>query len=117
RCFVLLLLSIALFYPGTVADAQSPTARLRVAPSTLTLGVGERVDIVVEVVDVQALYAFDVQLSFDPAVIEVIDADPALPETQISFGTFLDTGLVARNRVDPNEGTIHFAMTQLRPSE
>jgi hypothetical protein len=68
-------------------------------------------------VDVEGLYGFDVQLSFDPAVVEVVDADPDKAGVQVSLGRMLDSGMAVRDSADNEAGTIHYAMTQINPSE
>ncbi len=68
-------------------------------------------------VDVQALYGFDISLSFDPQVIDVVDADPEQSGTQVSLGTLLDPGFVIINQADNQAGSVRFALTQLNPSQ
>ena len=109
------LLAALILLPAS-ALAQAPVT-VRVAPATLTLAVGAASDVAVEVVDVEGLYGFDVQLSFDPAVVEVVDADPDKPGVQVSLGRMLDSGMAVRDSADNEAGTIHYAMTQINPSE
>ncbi|MBC7234665.1 MAG: hypothetical protein H5T69_02400 [Chloroflexi bacterium] len=76
-----------------------------------------RVDIALEqLVD---LYGVQVRLTFDPSKVQVVDADPSLPDVQISPGPPFrerDRAFVAVNRVDNERGTIDFAVTLLRPA-
>lgn len=109
------LLAALILLPAP-ALAQAPVT-VRVAPATLTLAVGAASDVAVEVVDVQGLYGFDVQLSFDPSVVEVVDADPDKAGVQVSLGRMLDSGMAVRDSADNQAGTIHYAMTQINPSE
>jgi hypothetical protein len=97
------------------AAAQTPVL-LRVIPAEAQVVAGQTVDVAVEVVDVEDLYAFDVALTFDPSVVEVVDADPNVPGIQIALGTFLDPGFSIINEADNVAGTAHLAMTQLNPS-
>lgn len=108
-----LLILLLLVKPGL---AQGPVV-VRVIPTTLTLTVGGVSDVAVEVVDVEGLYGFDVRLSFDPTVLEVVDADPNRPGVQVSLGRLLDPGISVRDGADNTTGVIHYAMTQLNPSE
>jgi hypothetical protein len=117
--FLLILTALpikALPGPRVLAQNEGPVT-VRVSPANLQLVVGETREVVVEVVDVQALYGFDVSLAFDTQLIRVIDADPAQEGAQVAFGTLLDSGIVAQNKVDEDAGTIRFAMTQINPSE
>lgn len=113
--FCAVLLAVLTLLPAPTS-AQAPVI-VRVAPATLNLTVNAVSDLAVEVVDVEGLYGFDVQLSFDPAVVEVVDADPNRPGVQVSLGRMLDPGMSVRDSADNVAGTIHYAMTQLNPSE
>jgi hypothetical protein len=84
----------------------SPTS----APNT-------RIEVPVEIHNVQDLYALDVTIKFDPAILAVEDADPNQTGVQVALGKFLDPGMVLFNTVDNDKGTIHFVMTQTNPSE
>lgn len=90
---------------------------MRLNPASLQVGLGESAQVAVEVVNVQELYGFELQLGFDPQVVEVIDADPGRAGVQVSQGDFLDPGFIAVNRTDNESGVVEFAMTQLNPSE
>ena len=74
-------------------------------------------EVPVSVRDVEALYAIDIEIQFDPAVLQVEDASPNQEGVQVGLGTFLDAGLILYNQADNEEGLIRFAMTQLNPSE
>ncbi|QRN82472.1 hypothetical protein JR338_08550 [Chloroflexota bacterium] len=78
---------------------------------------GEVIEVPVEIRNVEELYAMDIEIQFDPTILQVEDADPDTGGIQIAIGTFLDAGLVLYNTVDNNNGTIHFVMTQVNPSE
>ena len=64
-----------------------------------------------------SLYAVDIEIRFDPAVLQVEDASPNQDGIQVGLGTFLDAGLILYNQVDNDQGLIRFAMTQMNPSE
>ncbi len=76
-----------------------------------------RVEIPLEVRDVQDLYGIDVEVRFDPAVLTVEDANPNQDGVQPALGTFLDAGLILFNTVDNEAGVMRFAMSQVNPSE
>jgi hypothetical protein len=113
---LVLTLTSALGAAG-VSYAQSTPVAVRVQPSTVQVGVGQTVDLAIEVVSVQAMYAFDVDLRFDPAVVEVVDAVPNQSGVQASLGAFLDPGFAILNQADNSQGSLRFAMTQINPSE
>jgi hypothetical protein len=99
------------------ARAQNPApVVVRIAPASVQVGAGETVDVAVEAVDVQELYGFDVTVTFDPQVVEVVDADPNLPDIQVALGQFLEAGFAVINTADNTAGSAHLVMTQLNPS-
>lgn len=103
-----------------LAAAQG-SATVSLDPSTATVGVTETVVVNIRVQDVSQLFGADVRLEYDPGVLEVVDANTLVPGTQISSGSFPDIsggqGFVAQNTVNPDEGTIGYAMTLLSPAE
>jgi len=83
----------------------------------VSISVGQTVALAVKVADVEDLYGFDVQLRFDPSVVEAVDADPNAPGLQAVAGDFLSPDFVVRNTLDTVTGTGQFAVTQVNPSE
>jgi hypothetical protein len=98
------------------AFAQGTPVVVRVAPATAQVAVGQTVDLAIEVVNVTNMYGFDIDLSFDPSAVEVVDADPNSTGVQVSLGTFMDSGFAIINQADNVAGSLRFAMTQLNPS-
>jgi len=78
---------------------------------------GTRVEVPIAIRGVEALYAVDIELQFDPALLAVEDANPNMDGVQPALGTFLDAGLTLFNDVDNDAGVLRFAMTQANPSE
>ena len=91
---------------------------VRIDPPQASVYASNTVTVDIRIEDVTDLYGAEVHLSFDPARIEVVDADPARPGTQIQEGTFPDPGqgFVATNNTDNSAGTIDYAMTLLSPA-
>ena len=76
-------------------------------------------DLAVEIYiqDVVDLYGADVQLSFDTAIAQVVDADSNLPGVQIQpLATFMVPGFVIKKEANNSAGTIWYAATQINPS-
>ncbi len=109
--FVICLVLMA----NSSVHAQSGAQVGLLAPVQVPLGGSVQVPITVN--NVKDLYALDITLKFDPALVQVVDADTATDGIQIALGTFLDPGLLLFNTVDNEAGTIRFAMSQYNPSD
>jgi hypothetical protein len=113
-----ILVALLAWRPGLPALAQDAAGvQVRLSPASVQVAQEQTVDLAVEVSGVQDLYGFDLSLSFDPAAVQVVDADPKRQGVQVSQGLFLDPGLTAANEVDNRAGRLRFAMTQLNPSQ
>ncbi len=111
---LVLLLAAAGVMP---AAAQTPRAELSIIPGEGQTVKGEILEVGVQIKNVTDLYGMDMTLNFDPAVVEVVDANPGMDGVQVSLGTFLDPGMLLINRADNAAGRINFVMTQMNPSE
>lgn len=112
-CCLLLFLAAGMVTPasGQVGGAQVGVFQTFVGKP------GARLEIPVEVKNVENCYAFDLELRYDPQVLSVEDADPMRDGVQPALGTFLDAGMVLYNTVDVENGIIRFVMSQINPSE
>ena len=97
--------------------ANAPQARIKVNPQSSRLQVGEtaQVDVIIE--QVSGLYGAEIHLTFDPQVLEVIDADPSQEGIQLEPGTFPVPDFVVLNAADNQTGAIDYAVTQLPPNQ
>jgi hypothetical protein len=102
--------------PPPLLWGQNTDATLRLTPPTLEVAAGQTVDIAVTVDNVSGLYGFDITVSYDPAIAQVVDLDPNLDGIQLALGLFLDPGFVIFNQADNNLGQLRLAMTQLDSS-
>ena len=116
RAALLVVCLCLLLAPGKtgLADEQ---ALLATDPSPALVGVNGLVNVSLVISNVEDLYGAQVSLTFDPAVVKVIDADPSLPGVQISPGEFPYPDWVVRRMADNEAGTIEYAVTQLSPRE
>ena len=89
---------------------------MRIAPAVALVEPGGLVTASIVITDVAGLYGADVRLTFDPAVVQVVDADPAVSGLQVTPGPLLASPFIALNRVENVTGTIEFAATMLNPS-
>lgn len=117
------LVALWLLLPGWGLPVE-PAGAAGVAATTITLAPASpviagcaAVDVEIWINNVAGLYGADVWLAFDPAVLEVVDADPSTEGVQITDGGFLAQPLfyIARS-ADNTAGTAHYAATQLNPT-
>lgn len=114
----ILVLLLAGLIPGTgTARALATTVSINPsAPSVSNCGI---VDVYIDVNDVTNLYALDVRLTFDPAVIEVVDFSPGGGvdiEPIIDPVLQFNAGFTIRNVANNFTGTIWYAATQTNPT-
>ena len=101
---------------ATIGRANSPTTAVSINPASqeVCLGTTAVTDILVE--NMTDLYGFEFKITFDPTLVEVVDADPTMAGVQIQPGDFLSPDWLLENSVDNNSGTIRYALCQLNPS-
>ena len=88
------LIVAALLQGATAFAAPSQTAIVRPDPLVAAAPVGGQVVVNIYIQDVQNLYGADIRFSYDPAVLEVQDADPAASGVQFQpLRDFLETRL------------------------
>lgn len=93
--------------------AQVENAILRIQPSTQQLNVGAVATVEIQIANVADLAGADVELRFNPAVLQVQDANPATEGVQIQPGTFLRPDFVVTNEANNTTGVIRYILTQV----
>jgi len=108
-------LALRLHSPAAAADAS-----VSVDPDSASVVVGSTVDVAVRIDDASNLYSAAFHLTFDPAVLEVVDADPSRDGVQIFPGTFpgpsQGPGDIVTNAADNTAGTVDYDFTLLDPA-
>jgi len=90
---------------------------VRFEPSTQTVAVGQVFPADVRVENIGDLYGFETVIRFNPAIVEVQDADAATPGVQVSRGAWLPPGAhIVANSADNATGLIQFAATLVAPA-
>jgi hypothetical protein len=77
---------------------------------------GDTASTELRVEDVTNLYGVEMQLTFDPTLVEVVDANPSKPGIQIQPGDFLSPDWLLDNTADNANGSIDYALSQWDPS-
>ena len=99
------------------AAAQDQPAIVRSDPAVLEIAPGEMATLTVVLAGAQEVYGIDVRATFDPQLVEVVDADPAREGVQFKAGSFPQPDFLVRNEADNQAGTLHYAITQVNPTE
>lgn len=115
RTALALGLLLTLIIQQTVIAQTPDTIGLRIVPQTIQVSNNDSVELTLEVDEVTNLYAVDIELTYDPAIIEIIDADSTTEGVQVSPGTVFagQQFFTAENYV--SEGVIRFAGTLIAP--
>lgn len=114
RLLSLVALIAAMFgAPGSLVLAAGPV--VSVSPASSTVAVDQTIVVQVNVADVTGLFGAEFHLTFDPAKVEVVDADAGTDGIQIGIGDFLAADFVAQNTGDNATGKIDFGLSQMAP--
>ncbi len=99
-----------------VVAAASQEAVIRPDPLSLGLKPDAQGTVSIVIAEAQDLYGVEFHLTFDPNIVEVVDADASQPGIQIQPGDWLENTFVAVNRADNATGKIDYAVTLLNPA-
>ena len=112
----LLFVALLLSGPLTGTGSAQEGAMVRLEPLPGQEGAGA-IAVAIHIENATRLYGAEVHLAFDPARLEVQDADPDTEGVQIQAGDFPSPDFVVQNQADNVKGTIDYAATQLAPRE
>ena len=110
----LVLLLLTLTASGCALLGGKPT-EVKIEPATITVDVGQTVDVFVNVENVKDLFAVELTLNYDANLLEVVDANPNQEGTQISPGDFLALDSLYIN--EASDGTIEYVLSQVDPHQ
>lgn len=99
----------------SLADTGAET-RVNLAPNSLNLRVGQTGQMAVDVANITGLFGVELQLSYDPAIIEVVDADPGAPGTQVAPGAVFAGVEIFDVENETASGQIKFSATRTAPT-
>lgn len=99
-------------------DGPQTGTFVRCEPTVAAAHPGQQIVMNLYVEDVTGLYGVEMDLSFDPAIAQVVDADPGTPGVQIQpLYDFLVPDFVVRRSANNTTGVIEYAATQIFPSQ
>ena len=110
RRFSLVLLGCAVLCAWAIGSATAQGASMWLEPASLDLAVGDVTTVDIRVQNVTELAGAAVHLTFDPAVLEVVDADSSVDGVQITHGDFLRPDFIVQNAADGAAGTVDYAI-------
>ncbi len=106
------ILLICLAIGGSIAGAAlaQSGAKVTLTPQKLALAPGDTGMLEIRIADVAQLAGAEVHLTYDPALLEIADADPEMEGVQINHGDLLSPDFVVQNVSDKSGGTIDYAI-------
>jgi hypothetical protein len=110
RRFSLILFICAIIVGWAVVSVNAEGARIWLDPPSLSLAPGDVKAVDIRVENVTGLAGAEVHLTFDPALLEVVDAEPSVDGVQIAHGDFLSPDFVVQNAADETAGTVDYAI-------
>jgi len=108
---IMLLIILTVGTAGPV-KAQGATT-VKISPSSAFVAPNATVTVTIQIENINNLFGAEVHLTFDPALLEVVDADAGTAGIQIAHGGLLSPDFVAQNLVDASAGRIDYAISQM----
>jgi hypothetical protein len=100
-----------------ISGAHAPlVATLYLDPLAATVPAGGSTTVEIRVDGVSDLYGLQLQVSFDPTLVEVVDADSDTPGTQITPGACPAADFIVVNEASNGSGLVTYAVTALNPT-
>lgn len=113
-----LLVVVGLAVPAVQPVLGTTGTSVYLDPASQLLDSGAQTTVSIKISDVSNLYAGEFHLTFDPALVQVVDSDAGTEGVQIAPGSFLNpsTPMPSNlNQVDNAAGTILYAVTLTSP--
>jgi hypothetical protein len=117
-CRVTLFVSLIMWLASPIVVRAADGGHLRLAASDTTPAVGQVITVDVLVEGAPSIYGADVSITFDPAILEVVDADANANGIQLTPGSFIDVtkSFVLQQAADNEKGTVDYALALLNPA-
>ncbi len=107
---------LTLLFGLSLTAVSAADAIAQLTPPMQAINIGQTTTIALYVQNVQNLYGYQAALSFNPAILEVIDTDTNKPGVQVALGNFLSPDFVQQNNADNSLGAIVCVVSQMAPS-
>jgi hypothetical protein len=118
---LLILLTVlglaAVMNTGGAGVLAAPTAALLMLDPPEAIAVtGSSTTVDVQLSDISNVYGIEMTMSFDPAILSVVDANGAKPGVQIGPGSCPAPDFEVANLADNGAGALEYAVVQLSPT-
>ena len=111
-----LMLSVILLGALPFVSVLAANGAAVLTPAYQNIDVGQVTTVTLGVENIESLYGYQAEIVFNPAVLEVIDADTSKPGIQLGLGSFLQPDFVQQNNADNGAGEIICVVSQLAPT-
>ena len=115
RCLTVLALLLTMLLSTPTGHGWAQGTMVLIDPPSSEVAVGGTTTVNIRIDNVSDLFGAEVHLTFDPALLEVVDANPSTAKVEIQPGTFLSPDFTAQNEVDQAAGKIDFAIALMPP--
>ncbi|HNB51511.1 MAG TPA: cohesin domain-containing protein, partial [Anaerolineales bacterium] len=109
---LVLLASFGLFQTIKAAN-ESGSTLLAVNPATTNINPGETVTVTIDLAQAGSAFGIELEMTYDPAILQIVDADSGSSGTQITPGTCPAPDFIIQNTAYNLTGTVDYAVTQL----
>ncbi len=116
---IISLVCLSLIFLACPASGQDAgETRLRLSVENVVVAVGQELTVDILAENAPLVYGADVRITFEPAMLEVVDADESRAGIQVTPGDFLDLdrSYVLQHNVDNAAGVIDYALALLNPA-
>jgi len=93
-----LMLSVILLGALPFVSVLAANGAAVLTPAYQNIDVGQVTTVTLGVENIESLYGYQAEIVFNPAVLEVIDADTSKPGIQLGLGSFLQPDFVQQNK-------------------
>lgn len=107
-----LLATFGLFQKIKAANEGGNTT-LSVSPASPNINPGETVTVTIQLAQAVDAFGVELEMTYDPAILQIVDADSGSSGTQITPGTCPAPDFIIQNTAYNLTGTVDYAVTQL----
>ena len=98
--------------------ATQASTIVQIEPQTLVMYLGEKAQFSIGITNAENFYGFELQISYDPTKVQVVDGDPSKAGIQLIPGDMYEVGqgFLVASEADNEAGKAQFVFTLLAPA-